>query len=69
MENEHLRQTAPLMFLMTRNPGNMTDEELIAHENQLRALSTSAQTKRATITKEPKQKKNWDYLLKPQDPS
>ena len=64
-EPEELKKTAPLMFLITRNPGNMSDQELVEHENHLRTLTTSSQTKRATITKEPAKKKDWSYLLKP----
>ena len=63
---DHLAEEAPLFHTIGRNPTQMSDPELVAHLNDLRALKGSAPTRRARVTKKStsnKSKVNFDKLF------
>jgi hypothetical protein len=56
-----------LMHLIGKSPHEMSDMELTEHLNELRALQSSAPTRRAAVSKKTTAvgpKKNFDHLFK-----
>jgi hypothetical protein len=72
MTPDPLAEEAPLIYTIGRDPTVMSDTELTAHLNDLRALKGSAPTRRSRVTKtkEPKSKVDFNALFqkRPENP-